>query len=73
MQFTSSSYKLFDSNGNKLDTWEKSGTHYGTEVKLSDGYTFMASSLDKDYEYYYMFQVKDSQGNQYETNLVKAN
>ena len=45
---------------------------YGTEVNISEGYTFFADSLDKDEEYYYMFRVKDTQGNLYESNLVKA-
>jgi hypothetical protein len=72
MQFVSSSYKLLDKDGKKLDEWLKTDTMYGTEVKIKDGYTFFADSLDKNEEYYYMFRVTDTQGNLYESNLVKA-
>lgn len=72
MQFLSSSYFLYDENGNKLDDWQKSGVMYGTDVKISDGYKILVSELDKNEEYYYMFRVKDTQGNIYETDLVKA-
>ena len=72
MQFVSSSYHLVDENGKKLDSWQKTDTMYGTEVDISEGYTFFADTLDKDEEYYYMFRVQDTQGNIYESNLVKA-
>ncbi len=72
MQFLTSSYMLQDKNGNKLDEWQKTDTMYGTEVNIAEGYKFFQTSLDKNEEYYYMFRVKDTQGNVYETNLVKA-
>ena len=72
MQFISPSYHLVDENGKKLDSWQKTDTMYGTEVDISEGYTFFADTLDKDEEYYYMFRVQDTQGNIYESNLVKA-
>lgn len=73
MQFVSSSYFLYDDNGNKLDDWQKSGTMYGTEVKIADGYSFRSTELENDDEYYAMFRVQDTQGNVYETELVKIN
>lgn len=72
MDFVSSSYILYDENGNKLSEWKKTDTMYGTEVDIQEGYKFLASSLDETEEYYYMFRVRDTQGNLYETNLVKA-
>ena len=62
---------LQDENGNKLDDWKATDTMYGTEVNIEEGYKFFATSFDKDEDYYYMFRVKDTQGNVYETNLVK--
>ena len=73
MSFSSSSYYLYDSNGNKLDSWNKTDTMYGTEINISEGYKFKMDSLDENEEYYYMFRVKDTQGNIYESDLVKAN
>lgn len=72
MQFLSSSYFLYDEDGNKLEDWKPSGVMYGTEVNIKDGYKISVSELSKEHEYYYMFSIKDTQGNLYETNLVKA-
>ena len=72
MQFVSSAYLLVDKDGKKLDDWTKTDTMYGTEVKIAEGYKFFADTLDKNEEYYYMFRVQDTQGNLYESNLVKA-
>jgi hypothetical protein len=72
VQFVSYSYILFGEDGKKLDEWQKTDTMYGTEVKIAEGYTFFADTLDKEEEYYYMFRVQDTQGNIYESNLVKA-
>ena len=72
MQFVSSSYLLVDKDGKKLDDWTKTDTMYGTEVNIAEGYKFFADTLDKNEEYYYMFRVQDTQGNLYESNLVKA-
>ena len=72
ISFASSSYLLQDENGNKLEEWQQTDTMYGAEVIIAEGYKFYASTLDKNEEYYYMFRVADTQGNVYETNLVKA-
>jgi hypothetical protein len=72
MDFVSSSYILYDENGNKLPAWQKTDTMYGTEVDIKEGYKFFASPLAENEEYYYMFRVSDTQGNLYESNLVKA-
>lgn len=72
ISFASSSYLLQDENGNKLKEWQQTDTMYGAEIIIAEGYKFYASTLDKNEEYYYMFRVADTQGNVYETNLVKA-
>ena len=72
ISFASSSYLLQDENGNKLEEWKQTDTMYGAEIIIAEGYKFYASTLDKNEEYYYMFRVADTQGNVYETNLVKA-
>jgi len=73
MAFASSSYFMYDDSGNKLPEWQNSGTMYGTEVRIADGYKFMSSSLQDTDEYYAMFRVQDTQGHVYETELVKIN
>ena len=73
ISFLSSSYFLYDENGNKLSDWQKSGTMYGTQVNIKEGFKFKATTLDTNREYYYMFRVKDTQGNVQETDLLKAN
>lgn len=72
ISFVSYSYLLQDNQGNKLEDWEKTETMYGTEIDIEEGYKLFTTSLDKNEEYYYMFRVKDTQGNLYESNLVKA-
>ena len=72
MKFISYSYLLQDKDGKKLDEWTATDTMYGTEVTIKDGYKFFATSFDKNVDYYYMFRVRDTQGNMHETNLVKA-
>lgn len=72
MKFISYSYLLQDKDGRKLDEWTATDTMYGTEVTIKDGYKFFATSFDKNVDYYYMFRVRDTQGNMHETNLVKA-
>ncbi len=71
IQFSSSSYFLYDDNGKKLDEWKNSGTMYGSEVKIKDGFKILVNELDKDEEHYYMFMIKDTQENVYESDLVK--
>ena len=72
MQFVSSSYFLYDEDNNKLSDWQQTDTMYGTEITIADGFRFFASELDKNNEYYYMFRVRDTQGNLYESDLVAA-
>lgn len=72
MVFATSSYHLYDEEGNKLEEWLKTGDILGTEISIQDGYKFSALSLDENSEYYYMFRITDTQGNTYETELVKA-
>lgn len=72
ISFVSYSYFLQDDQGNKLDEWKQTETIYGTEIDIKEGYKLFSSKLDENEEYYYMFRVQDTQGNIYETNLVKA-
>ena len=72
VQFLTSSYFLYDENGNKLTEWKKSDSLHGTEIIIKDGFEILISDLDKNAEYYYMFRIKDTQGSIYETDLVKA-
>lgn len=70
--FVSYSYILHDENGNILDDPQETETIYGTEIDIKEGYKLYTTKLDQNEEYYYMFRVKDTQGNLYRSNLVKA-
>ena len=72
IKFVSYSYKMYDENGKKLAEWEPTEYIRGTEVSIADGFKFFATSFDDEEEYYYMFKFVDTQGNKYETDLVKA-
>lgn len=71
LEFPRSSYFLYDEKGKKLDEWKKSGTMYGASVTIADGFKFFVMEFDPEDEYYYMFRIKDTQENYYETDLVK--
>lgn len=71
IQFFNSEYDFYDDNGVYTDNWQSSGTVYLTEVSLEKGYEIEFISLEEEYDYYCMFQVHDTQGNVYSTNLVK--
>jgi len=73
IQFFNSEYKLYDETGVYTDQWESSGTYYLTEVSTEEEYKIEFIDLDKDYDYYCLFQVDDTQGNINYTNLIKIN
>lgn len=72
MKFVAYSYNMYDENGKKLADWEPTDYIRGTEVTIADGFKFFATEFDEEEEYYYMFKFVDTQGNKYETDLVKA-
>ena len=71
IQFFNSEYDFFDDNGNYTDDWKSSGTYYITEVKVDD-YELEFIDLDDGYDYYCLFTIADTQGNEYNTNLIKV-
>ena len=71
MKFVAYSYNMYDDNGKKLAEWEPTDYIRGTEVTIADGFKFFVMEFDPEDEYYYMFRIKDTQENYYETDLVK--
>jgi hypothetical protein len=69
-----SSQKILDSNGNYTSDW-KLGTIIGLEwtdfEESKDTIKIELKPLDKNKEYYIVFQVFDSQNNNYSTNITK--
>ncbi len=73
IQFFNSKYKILDANGNYTDNWESGGTYYLTEVSTKEEYKIEFQELEKEYDYYCLFMIQDTQGNIHTTNLVKIN
>lgn len=73
IQFFNSKYKILDANGNYTDNWESGGTYYLTEVSTKENYKIEFQDLEKEYDYYCLFMIQDTQGNIHTTNLVKIN
>ncbi len=73
VQLWNFSYKIFDDNLNYTSDWESSGTMTGVEFKTEDGFELEFRDLEPGKEYYVLFNIKDSQGNQYTTNVVRVN
>ncbi|MDR0887188.1 MAG: hypothetical protein LBM97_00635 [Candidatus Nomurabacteria bacterium] len=64
-------YAIFDADGNYTSDWGASGKIFGTEYKTDEEIEIRLEDLEVGREYYCLFQVYDTQGNQYATNVVK--
>lgn len=70
-EFWQFKYKIFDNNGNYTWDWTSSKTSYGFEVSPKKDFKIELMNLEKGFDYYCLFIIEDTQGNQYTTNLVK--
>lgn len=62
-----------DENGNLLPyfQWDSSGVFYGNSYEVADDFYFCCSEIENKDDYYFMFVVKDIQGNSYASDLAK--
>lgn len=73
IQFFNSKYKILDQNGNYTSKWESGDTYYLSVVSTNEKYQIEFQELDKEYDYYCLFMIQDTQGNIHTTNLIKVN
>ena len=72
IQFAFSARKItYDESGVLLPylQWESTGMFYGTEFSVEDGFHLECRDIEEKDEYFAMFVIKDSQGNQYASEL----
>ena len=67
------SYKIFDSSGKYMLDWQNSNDINGVEFLIKDDFNLEFRDLSKDKDYYVLFNIKDSYGKEYGTDLVKIN
>ena len=68
--FICSRYKLFDANGNMLDTWEASPTKVGYEDEIKN-FNFTNTGIMDDGEYYVLFKIFDINNDSHTSKLIK--
>lgn len=72
IDFLNYKYKIFDDDGRYTSNWEGSGLVTGFEAEVSEEFSISFEDFDPEKDFYCMFNVKDSQGNVYKTNVVKV-
>lgn len=73
IQLLNTKYKIFDEEGNYTSNWVGSGEITGFEALIEEGFSLEFEDIDISKEYYVLFRIKDSQGNEYSTNVLKLN
>lgn len=72
IQLLNYKYKIIDEQGNYTSDWESSGEVIFVEEEIKNGFTISFEDIDISKEYYCLFTVFDSQGNEYTTNVVQV-
>lgn len=72
IDFVNTKYKILDSDGNYMTTWERANTIDYTEVEVGTDYKFSLSTLD-DGDYYCVFKIVDVYGNVFYSSLSSIN
>ena len=72
IQLLTYKYKIFDEQGNYTSNWEGSGEVTGIEAHTDETLKLEFVDLDISRDYYCLFRITDSQGNEYTTNVVKV-
>ena len=73
MSLVSYKYNILDEEGNYTSDWEASKEIVGLDISLNKEYEISVTDLDISKDYYALFVVKDSQGNNYSSNIVEVN
>lgn len=72
IQLVNFKYKITNENGEYINDWQSNSEVYGFEGNTSDNLEIEFKEIDASKEYYVLFKVYDSQGNAYNTKLVKV-
>lgn len=72
IQLLNYKYKIFDENGKYTTNWVGSGEVTGIEAETNEEFKLEFEDLDVSKDYYCLFRITDSQGNEYTTNIVKV-
>lgn len=65
-------YKIIDEEGNYIKTWDNSGKLTTINLSTKDSLNIKFENIDISKDYYCIFRVRDSQNNQYYSNIVKV-
>lgn len=72
IQLLNYKYQIFNESGEYTSKWESSGEVIVIEEEIKNGFNISFEDLDISRDYYCLFTVYDSQGNEYKTNVVKV-
>lgn len=72
IQLVNFKYKITNDEGDYIENWEANSEVYGFEGNTEDNLKVELKDIDATKEYYVLFKVYDSQGNVYNTKLVKV-
>lgn len=72
IQLLNYKYQILDESGEYTSEWESSGEVIVIEEEIQNGFNITFEDIDISRDYYCLFTVYDSQGNEYTTNIVKV-
>ena len=73
LSLVSYKYNILNDDGKYTKDWEASKEIIGLDITIGNDYKIYLSDLDISRDYYSLFEVKDSQGNIYSSNIVEVN
>ena len=73
LSLVSYKYDILNDEGKYTKNWEASKEIIGLDISIGDDYKIYLADLDISRNYYSLFEVKDSQGNIYSSNIVEVN
>lgn len=73
LSLVSYKYDILNDEGKYTKNWEASKEVIGLDISIGDDYKIYLADLDISRNYYSLFEVKDSQGNIYSSNIVEVN
>lgn len=73
LSLVSYKYDILNDEGKYTKNWEASKEIIGLDISIGDDYKIYLTDLDISRNYYSLFEVKDSQGNIYSSNIVEVN
>ena len=72
IQLLNYKYQIFNESGEYTSKWQSSGEVIIVEEEIKNGFNISFEDIDISRDYYCLFTVYDSQGNEYTTNVVKV-